>query len=157
MLDYEHQPTKRVSVPFTWQSIDLELSRARKKDTPTGTKYATWNKLLEHAGTRMALQETLLEASLLMPPLYVGRTNNLRQRYLQHVQDSEPTKNDFHSRFAEHAADLSLKISVNDLIFFCIRTPKELRAYFGRSDNSQSNTLVEQILMLLCRPPFSIR
>ena len=92
-----------------------------------------------------------------MPPLYVGRTNNLKQRYLQHAQPVDPNRNSFHSRFTECVTKLELKISVNDLLFVCITTPNELRKALGDSDESEPNLLIEQIMMQFCRPPFSLR
>ena len=157
MLDYEIEPTKRVDVAFTWHTVGLNVSRIAKHKTRTTTTQATWKELMKNEKTRRALQQTLLEASLLMPPLYVGRTNNLKQRYLQHAEDRASEQNDFHSRFTNYAERLGLKISVTDLIFFCIETPIELRSYFGKSDQNVSNLLIEHMLMSFCRPPFSIR
>lgn len=157
MLDYEQEPTKRADVRFTWHTVGLNVSRTAKHRARTTDTYSTWKELTENKKTRRALQQTLLEASLLMPPLYVGRTNNLKQRYLQHAEDRGGKQNDFHSRFTDHTARLGLKITVSDLLFFCIETPSELRRYFGKSDQSVSNVLIENLLMSFCRPPFSVR
>ena len=92
-----------------------------------------------------------------MPPLYVGRTNNLKQRYLQHAEDRGGKQNDFHSRFYRSHCTVRTKITVSDLLFFCIETPSESRRYFGKSDQSVSNVLIENLLMSFCRPPFSVR
>ena len=88
---------------------------------------------------------------MLFPPLYIGMTNNLRKRYLQHVKNS-----DFNDRFTTCVNDLELKLSVSDLFFVCIETPKELRKFFGDAAGRE-NELIEQMLMRVCHPPFSIK
>ena len=157
VLDYEQEPEKEVDLPFTWESVKLRARRGTKIRAGNRTRVATWQKVLADDQARKALQQTLLEASLLMPPLYVGRTNNIKQRYLQHVQDQDLERNSFHSRFTECVKKSELKISVSDLLFVCIETPNELRKVLGDSDESEPNLLIEQILMQFCRPPFSIR
>ena len=87
VLDYEQEPEKQVNVPFTWDSVKLHVRRSTKIKAEKRTN-AAWDKVLADTAAREALQQTLLETSLLMPPLYVGRTNNLKQRYLQHAQPS---------------------------------------------------------------------
>ena len=154
VLDYEQEPEKEVHVPFTWESVSLRVQRSTKIKVKNDR---AWKKILDDAQAQEALQQTLLEASLLMPPLYVGRTNNLKQRYLQHAHNHGLEKNNFHSRFKECVKKLDIKISVGDLLFVCIETPNELRHIFGDSDESESNRLIEQILMQFCRPPFSLR
>lgn len=156
VLDYEQEPEKRVNVPFTWESVNLHVRRGTRIKAEK-KRHAAWKQILTDTTAREALQQTLLETSLLMPPLYVGRTNNLKQRYLQHTQPRDFTRNDFHSRFTECVKDLNLKISVTDLLFVCIKTPNELREVLGDSDESESNLLIEHILMQFCRPPFSLR
>ena len=156
LLDYEQDPERKVDISFTWESVGLSVRRTTRTISRDQTK-VTWEKLIGDDQARYALQQTLLEASLLMPPLYVGSTINLKHRYLQHNRDRSTEKNDFHSRFTECAERLNFKISVSDLLFVCIQTPKELRAVFGDSDKSESNLMIEKILMQFCRPPFSIR
>ena len=157
VLDYEPEPEKEVTLPFTWEAVKLRARRRTKVKAGTRTHVATWKKVLADVEAREALKQTLLEASLFMPPLYVGRTNNIKKRYLQHVQDRDSERNSFHSRFTECVQKLELKISVSDLLFVCIETPNELRKVLGDSDESEPNLLIEQILMQFCRPPFSMK
>jgi hypothetical protein len=156
LIDYEQEPVKEVQVPFTWESVTLRVRRSTKSTSRERSR-ATWAQVLGNPAARDALQQTLMEASLFMPPLYVGRTNNLKQRYLQHTKASEPQKNVFFSRFQECVERLRLKISVGDLIFACIETPSAMRDLLGDSDESDSNQLIEHLLMQFCRPPFSIK
>ena len=157
VLDYEQVPEKEAELPFTWETVKLRARRATRIKGRNAQHVRTWKKVLAEQDARDALQHTLLEASLLMPPLYVGRTNNIKRRYLQHVQEPNFEKNSFHHRFTECVNELDLKISVSDLLFVCIQTPPELRPVLGTSDQSEANVLMEQILMQFCRPPFSIR
>ena len=93
-----------------------------------------------------------------MPPLYVGRTKNLQQRYFQHTARTGHSKNDFHSRFAEWAKELGLALSVSDLLFVSLRTRDDLnRAFDEVAHNDDVEFLIEQILMQFCRPSFSLK
>ena len=95
-----------------------------------------------------------MEASLLMPPLYVGKADNLRVRYTQHVEGAGPEANVFHTRFTTFARSVGLPLTVSDLLFVCIRTdPDTDRAL----RDANVNELLEHILMQLCQPPFSMR
>ena len=158
VLNYEPKPEKHTRVPFNWDSIELAVSRTHSNfDSNEHTKLnSTWESILADKEAKLALQQTLLEASLLLPPLYIGRTNNLKKRYLQHAGDSAIEINNFNSRFTNCVKDLGLKLSVSDLLFICIETPHRLRQFFG-DDDSETNQLIEQILIRICHPPFSIR
>lgn len=79
----------------------------------------TWKRLVSVSKTRTALQHLLLEASLLIPPLYLGRTNCVKRRYSEHVRDSN---GNFHHRFTRHTAALGIALPVSDLFFACLRT-----------------------------------
>lgn len=161
ILDYEQEPEKKVNVSFTWENVNLQARRNTKIKMETETP-EKWAQALADVRVRKVLQKTLLEASLLMPPLYVGRTNNLKQRYLQHTHNYGSKKNTFHSRFTEFAETIELKIAVSELLFVCIESDKsdesgESRGILGNSDESDFNRLIEQLLMQFCRPPFSLK
>ena len=155
ILHYDHQSEKDIEAQFTWESIKLRVRRAsRVRETQRIDE--VWKQALEDDSARQMLQQTMLEASLLMPPLYVGRATNLRQRYVQHTE-GYGDGNIFHSRFAECVDRLRLSISVSDLLFVCVKTPKGLTAVLRDAGISDPEELIEQILMRFCRPPFSIR
>ena len=158
LLNYDPSPEREVDARFNWESVSLRVRR--KVDTQsTPSKHRAWKHLLGCDQTRNALQQLLLETSLLMPPLYVGRADNLKRRYLQHTQIGRQERNDFHARFKECISRSRLKLDVSDLIFVCISTPAPLRRVFGEAlaDGRELDELIEQILMQLCRPPFSLR
>lgn len=157
LLSYDRNPEKEVEASFTWESVRLRVRRISEA-RPSKVFHSTWKCLLADDIARQALQRILLEASLLMPPLYVGRTGNLKRRYLQHTKGSSG-KNDFHSRFTAHVANLKLKISVSDLLFACIRTPKELSLVLEKHEGEEKELsgLIEQMLMQFCHPPFNLK
>ena len=153
LLHYRSEDAKEAVADFTWESVLLNV-RHRVEARPTQTLRSTWQRAMSDERSREALQGTLLEASLLMPPLYVGRSESLKRRYLEHTDDARSTRNDFRARFRDCVEKLQLKIGVSDLIFACIRTDGEMRAAF---DDPDLESLVEQIMMQFCRPPFSLK
>ena len=92
-----------------------------------------------------------------MPPLYVGRTRNLRRRYSQHLSGRAPRARTFASRFASFTSERQLKLRVRDLLFVCIGTPSDIAHSLDRSPHRDLNALIERVLMQFCRPPFSLR
>ena len=156
ILSYETNPDVSVRIPFKWESI--AVTAAKKTDAhATEPKIATWNKLLENPSDRRAIQQTLLEASLFLPPLYVGMTNNLKRRYIDHTDPPDPRKNVFHNRLQQCLDSLELKLSANDLLFVSLTTPSTLSYADGDVTEKEFNELVEQILMQSCRPTLSER
>ena len=156
VLDYEQLPEREVEVPFTWHALQLRLRRATTV-RPTESLRTKWNRVLSDPTTRDALQDTLLEASLLMPPLYVGKAKNLRRRYLGHTINTGHTKNDFHSRFTAWAHELQLQLSVNDLLFVSLKTRPALTSALNDATEDDVESLIEQMLMQFCRPAFSLK
>ena len=156
LLSYDRVSEKEVYAHFTWESVKLRVRRCSEIRSTDGVR-PTWQRILADDEAREALQQALMEATLLMPPLYVGRTNNLKRRYLQHTEREGSERNDFRSRFREQADKLELKVGVNDLLFVCVQTPKELSRVFANFEEDEINGLFEQILMHFCRPPFSLR
>ena len=151
LVAYDHVSEREVDVPFTWDSVNLRVRRDAAFHATDDVR-ATWNNICANEPTRQALQQILLEASLLMPPLYVGRTGNLKRRYLEHTAGSA-----FHSRFTDYVAKLGIKIGVSDLLFVCIETERELDKVLSDVAQSDLDRLIERILMQFCRPPFSLR
>lgn len=156
LLNYEPLPIANVDLPFSWENIELD-ARRRPKMRHTEAKITIWNRILEDKESRSILQQTLLEASLFMPPLYVGMTENLKRRYLEHTHGDNSERNTFHKRLTQSANSLGLKISVHDLLFVSIATPPWVASSTDRVTSDEFNGLVEQIMMQICRPPFSER
>ena len=150
VLDYEQQPEQETKVRFNWDAVKLRVSRESKHKVVASGK-DTWDRLMNNKEDRDWLQEILLEASLFMPPLYVGRTTNLKQRYIQHVEGWR-SDNTFRSRFTECEARIQLDIGVSDLLFVSIVTRKK-----DDVEHDDVESLIEQILMQFCRPVFSLK
>ena len=155
VLGYDRKQEKEADAGFTWESVKLRVRRVAKIRA-TETIHSTWERVCADAQAKRELQQTMLEASLLMPPLYVGKTKNLRQRYLQHVEGNN-SGNDFHTRFTECASDLGLTIGVSDLLFVCIRTEQKSAQLPPEVAEDDLEGLVEQVLMQFCQPPFSLK
>lgn len=155
LFNYGNETEKEVEANFTWESIKMRVRRTFRM-RHTQRIDTSWNQALKDSTARYMLQQTLLSASLLMPPLYVGKTTNLKRRYVQHTE-GRGDGNLFHSRFADCVRHLGLKISVSDLLFVCIKTPAELTKVLRAAGVTNPEDMIEQILMGFCRPPFSLR
>lgn len=168
---YEQDPERKLEASFTWERVGLRVNRGATV-SPQPASVDTWNRLLEENRGRSALERVLLEASLLMPPLYVGRARDLRTRYNQHVRGGGD-KNTFHNRFRDCLSRLGREmndnrlegaLAVEDLLFVCVTDA-------SRGDDGSEGTasersllarpevegLIEEILMTICRPPFSLK
>lgn len=154
-FSYEETPEKEVEAPFTWESVNLRVRRSARIRANDENR-TTWQRILSNHEAKDALQQVLMEATLLTPPLYVGRTNNLKRRYLQHT-GGDRDKNTFRARFTDHVAKYGFKIGVSDLLFICIQTQKDVSRIFDDLGEKNLNLLIEQILTQFCRPPFSLR
>ena len=100
----------------------------------------------------------MLVASILMPPLYIGKTNDLRVRCRQHRSSSKQEENNFHNRFENFTRNKKLNngkefltTKVEDLIFVCIKT--DTIGNLG-GDESSTEVLLEEIFKLIATPPY---
>lgn len=144
---------EQVSCNLNWDEIHLHVRR-----TPTAAITPAlrqlWEKTITKPQKRGVLERALMEATIFMPPLYVGKANNLQRRYWQHVNGTATDANSFHKRFSEFVVGHDIMLAVSDLLFVCIGTTFDEDS---RLERLGINELVEQLLMRLCRPPFSIR
>ena len=144
---------KRISLTLNWDVLSLELRRLAAPG-PTSYLQEQWSRVMSTPEVRAVFVRSLMEASIFIPPLYVGKADRLRDRYLQHVEGTGTERNTFHRRFAEFNRREDISLSVSDLLFVCVETPVEDNRLLRELG---VNELLEQLLMLLCRPPFSIR
>lgn len=168
---YEQDPERKLEASFTWERVGLRVNRGATV-SPQPASVDTWNRLLDEHRGRGALERVLLEASLLMPPLYVGRATNLRSRYNEHVRGGGD-KNTFHNRFTDCLRRLGREmndkrldgtLAVEDLLFVCVTDVS--RNGLGEEEAAPERALlarpeveglIEEILMTICRPPFSLK
>ena len=138
------------SARFNWDVIDLEVTRASHLSL-TPEKRSKWVQILSDEGSKSQLRELLLQSSLFMPPLYVGKTQSLRRRYLEHVNGKGGGKNDFNHRFTTFAESEDLPIRIDDLVFACLETaPVEVEG----ASADELNDILEYLLIRLSRPAF---
>ena len=156
VLNHESVAKVRSSISFSWEDIDLTAAR-HSRARHTEAKERTWNTVLHDSEALAFLKETLLEVSLFMRPLYVGKTDNLRRRYLQHVEGKDQWSNVFHTRLSQCADALGLKLRVVDLLFVSLKTQRIPESIQDKVTDDEYNLLIEQIMMQLCHPPFSVR
>jgi len=165
LFRYEPEPEQALDASFNWETVGLTVRRSTEASGLGPDSVETWKALISNPETRLALERILLEASLLMPPLYVGRTNSLWRRYTEHVNGRARDRGGFYSRFRQclKALDLQEELEVRDLLFVCITTEPgsglvhpsdELRDVMNEP---KVTSLIEGILMQICRPPFSNR
>ena len=160
VLTHEPRPPQEVDAGFIWDRVKVKTRRTFDSAIPPIPAFAIplWDHLYSDQQARDALQHILLQASILTPPLYVGKTDNLRRRYNNHVTPPKGDTNNFHNRFTACATELGISLSVADLIFVCIRTGRDAEEMLSvKGDAAETEKLLEEILKRLCRPPFSER
>jgi len=107
-----------------------------------------WSKLLEDADSRQKVKALLMHFSLFLPPLYVGKANDLSRRYHDHVSGRN---SGFHTRFQDFQnLNDGPKLDVRDLVFSCIRIPTNLFP-----ETEEGARFFEKILQHLAKPRFS--
>ena len=151
-LNFEDDPLRSANIQFTRDQIQLSVTKSALVRENDGYR-KLWEETCGDERTREWLQEVFLEASLLMPPLYVGRTDNLQRRYGEHVKGKEDT-NDFHARFSARANTLKVKVAVSDLLFACIRTQSDDASLAA---DQKMEKLIEHLFHRFWHPPFSVR
>ena len=157
VLTHEAKPPGELRAGFKWDAVKVRVRREFDASINEDKWGPLWDRLYENEATRDLFQHILLQASILTPPLYVGTAKNLRFRYNQHTRDPNPGDNSFHSRFKDYTEKSDLGISVEDLIFVCVRTDTDGLSAVKERDMSETHKLLEEILKRLCRPPFSMR
>ena len=153
LFDPVKDGTRDTLVKFHWEAVSLRLGRL-PHFIQSDTRQGDWSRVLADPTLRAAFQQALMEASILMPPLYVGKADDLRARYSQHVEGTTSEANHFHSRFTSFAKSVDIPLAVSDLLFVCVQTDRDIDRTLR---DGNLNLLLEHLLMLLCRPPFSMR
>lgn len=148
--------TKTGNIDFNWKKIEINLAEKHNNKFPPGI-LNKWDELSKNSKLVDDLEKIMLVGSILMPPLYIGKTNNLNLRCHQHRTSSTSEENNFHNRFEKFAKEEALykkKLlthNIEDLIFVCIKTDK--LEISGNLDTN-SEELLEEIFKLYARPPY---
>jgi len=110
-----------------------------------------WNSINSDENKINAFDEIFMKCSIMMPPLYVGKTNNLKRRLHEHLNENTD-KNSFHNRYKTFSEKNKLSVrNVDDLIFVCIENRNE-----SISGNEKDIIqLIEKIMLNCAKPAFS--
>lgn len=145
-------PMRTTELDFPWESMNVSVRR-QPRHRLTADLRKKWRKALSRNEDRALVERALMESSILLPPLYVGKADSLRARYDQHVAGVKD-KHNFHSKFTRQCELVRVSLQVSDLLFVCISTSASADQ---EMEKRGLNYLVEQIIMRLSRPAYSER
>lgn len=149
-------PKRELSITFTWWSLSMVASRAPKPFQFSEPFRRAWTEITGSDALFSDFQQSLLKASIFMPPLYVGKADNLNSRCGQHLSGVDGA-NDFHRRFEEYGRHLNLPVrNVRQLVFACVRTASADDNGMG-SSSSPVHEFLESIMKSICAPSFGVR
>lgn len=116
---WDGNASRKAAIDFNWDRIEIEAKRSKRKNIPS-----TLTQLAEP--TLAQLEIPLLLSSVFARPLYVGKTDNLRDRIENHT-DTKLDVNDFNTRFSKWVATTPIagRIDVSDLLFVFLPLDKE--------------------------------
>ena len=143
-------------VTLCWRTVHLEAREAARHQGLSGALTDRWNSLVNHEAAFATFRQHLLAASILLPPLYIGKAERLQTRCFQHIRGNND--NGFHSRFETFAKANSLASPrVEKLIFACVRVAKATAQQPEESPEGSTARLLESILQLAGCPPYGMR
>lgn len=144
------RPYRENSLNFIWEKIYTK-TEIQFKDFDFSSFKNIWEDLVNNPDERdfNELRKIFMRASVFLPPLYVGKTTNLRKRCQQHIIGTNGDNN-FNKRFQSYASlnNFTSK-SVSELIFVSIKTKEE------QEQSSRTEELVEFVLKHLSKPKYS--
>jgi hypothetical protein len=140
-------PEKDVSVKMSWRNILMKVALGDREPSWESFK-VEWDRACASESSFNALRKVFYKSSILMPPLYVGKTDNLHRRCHQHLFSSG-----FSERFTQHAGlkNFQAASKVSDLLLICVRT----RAEHDFSGDFEG--MIEEYLKYLTKPVYSKR
>jgi len=149
-------PSKEAILEFSWWNYSILAGRRPNILQLPDTLQQAWNAIVKNEEQFSEFQRTLLRASIFMPPLYVGKTDNLNTRCQQHLRGGAG-QNDFHDRFENNAHQLGLRLrSVRQLVFSCVRTGPPVEQRLSQPA-TRVHELVERVMNGICAPPYGKR
>ena len=133
---------------FNWSSLNLKVKLEGHQINPcSDSLISDWKEAMTSPEAREVLEQAMMTASIIMPPLYVGKADNLKSRYEQHTVHSG-----FKDRFDNFMKEVDVNITVADLIFCSVKLEPDLNIKLRKR---KLNELVEQVIMRMAAPPFS--
>jgi hypothetical protein len=149
-------PRLEAEIPVAWWKWVIAAGRSPKEIELSEFLSRAWTEVYTSDELFGDFQKTLLKSSIFMPPLYVGKADNLNTRCGQHLRGADGA-NDFHRRYEGFAKHLNLRVrSVRDLIFACVRTGIAAE-HDPTQEPSPVHELVECVMKGICAPPYGMR
>lgn len=143
-------------VRLCWRTIHLAAKEAPRHQGLSAALTDRWNNLARDERALASFRQQLLAASILLPPLYIGKAEKLQTRCYQHIRGSND--NGFHSRFETFAKENGLtSLRVQKLIFACVRVQDEPEPLAEESAEGSVARLLEGILQLAGCPAYGMR
>ena len=147
---YKGQPEIKEVLPLTWRKLVINIKEEPNREEIEQGIYNEWENIIEDDKKFEKFRELLLAASILMPPLYIGKTTNLYARCQNHLSGGDADKNNFKKRFENYAEEMKIGDKlVQNLIFACI--------YIDDNLGDEAHSLLEGILKISAKPPYGIR
>jgi len=148
------------SVNFSAGWNDYQFSNIHEPLDKTKDFIKKWNELYEHAilsgdfKVVDSIKRLIFISSILMKPLYVGKSINLNRRCQEHLSNNKTNSNTFHNRFCEFALKKNLNCKrIDDLIFASIVT----NDFEDVNQSTENEAMIERILINLIKPLYSVR
>ena len=152
------EPISHSKIHFNWKDTEVSIAEVPHSSIPKHT-YDKWDKISKDRESLLHLRKIMLVSSILMPPLYVGKTNNLLRRCNEHRNSCED-KNGFHNRFEKYTKNKKLvngrefnSKTIEDLIFVCIKTDFN-ESHTILEEDGKFEDLLEEILKIIAKPPY---
>ena len=161
-------PEVQADLHYCWTQLKISsqlnlfnpFNNSRSNDIKSKEKWGKykqlWKELKDH--DLQFIKTVFFDMSFFMPPLYVGKSVDLRQRCIEHRQDVSDSKTgNFASRFSTYAEEKKLfSKEVSDLLFACRETEVKYPDSVIDNELKTLEELVEDVMKCLCRPPYSI-
>lgn len=153
VLNYDSKtkdtPQEEIDFEFSWRKTKVKVGNYPKYNH-SKSLLSKWNDVISDNKSALHLEKILLVSSILMPPLYIGKANNLNERCIQHINKTDNSS--FRHRFEDFTNKNQLYTQeVKDLIFVCIKTNE-----FGVEDENDKELQlsIEEILKFIGQPPY---
>lgn len=146
----------RSDVTLCWRTVHVEAKEAPRHQDLSAVLAERWNRLIQDSSELANFRQQLLAASILLPPLYIGKAEKLQTRCFQHIRGNDD--NGFHSRFETFAKENRLASPrVEKLIFACVRVRDPAESGADEPPEGSIARLLEGILQLAGCPPYGMR